>query len=157
MAMRLSALMPAFNETATIEQIFKKISAACPQMDHRIFDLSDKSHANTIAKTIAYIQHRAQINLCCNPAGQGMGYHTGQVRTMANSVLILNRDYNFDYNPGNCPRLYRVKDKADVVSGSGLITGTPRQAMYFRPYPGNKYTFSNTQTVKSPQGEFLCT
>lgn len=139
--MKLSVLMPVYNETATIQQILEKVIAACAKMDHEIIVLDDGSADDTVTKVKAYVQRYCQIRLWQNPTNRGKGYCLRRGIKMASGDFILIQDSDLEYDPGDYPRLLApiLEDKADVVFGSRFITGAPRRVLHFWHYLGNKF------------------
>lgn len=146
--MKLSVIVPCYNEAATVEAIIAAVKRA-PIQDKEIIVVDDCSTDGTreilrdrIESTVArVIYHEKNM-------GKGAAIRTG-VRAISGDVVII-QDADLEYNPAEYCRLIKpiVDGKADVVYGSRFVGGDPHRVLYFWHCVGNKLItlFSNMLT-----------
>lgn len=136
--MKLSIIIPAYNEAATIDRILTKVSRQpLPGMTREIIVVDDGSTDGTTAK-IKKWQRRGKILALFqkNNLGKGAAVHQGLKKATGDYVLI--QDADLEYDPADIPQLWRpVQEQgAGVVYGS-RFTG-PRKNMFFWHMMGNQ-------------------
>jgi glycosyltransferase involved in cell wall biosynthesis len=131
--MRLSIIMPCFNERATIAEILNRVSANAPEAEILVVD--DGSHDGTrdILRQLSdgaspfpnlrVIYHQKN-------GGKGAAIHTGIAAATGDVIMI--QDADLEYDPRDYPRLLQpiLEGRAQVVYGSRFLGG-PRKAMMF--------------------------
>ena len=137
--MKLSIIIPCYNEVATISEIVKQVLAIDHQ-DLEIIVIDDASNDGTreileerlkpfVAKII---YHKKNM-------GKGAALRSGFKETNGDVVAV--QDADLEYNPQNIPKMLELieSDKADVVFGSRFMGGGPHRVLYFWHYMGNKF------------------
>lgn len=148
--MKLSIVIPVYNEEKTFHLIIDKVVAAqLPEgMEREIICVNDCSKDGTAATVDAMparhpgttfrIQHK--------PVNEGKGAALRDGFKMATGDLVLIQDADLEYDPDDYMKLLEpiVEDKADVVYGSRFI-GEPHRVLYYWHTLGNKFltTMSN--------------
>jgi len=137
--MKLSIIMPVFNEKKTIEEILRQLMAVkIPKVSKEIIIIDDKSTDGTkeILKKIKKEQPQLKIIFHTQNQGKGAAVRTGFHQ--AKGDLLLIQDADLEYDPSDLPRLVEPiqKGKAEVVYGS-RFTGE-RRNMLFWHMVGNK-------------------
>jgi glycosyltransferase involved in cell wall biosynthesis len=137
--MKLSIIIPCYNERATIRAIVNAVRAA-PIADQEIIIVDDCSNDGTreilraeIAPLVSKILYHG-VN-----QGKGAALRTGFAAATGDIVLI--QDADLEYDPQEYPRLVRpiLEGRADVVFGSRFAGGDAHRIVYFWHMIGNKF------------------
>lgn len=163
--MKLSVVIPVYNELTTLGRVLTRVAAALPTVDKQIFIVDDGSTdgtaqwlranfpegprqgthialsaENDIVVTSDELGPRIEINahfLTAN-RGKGTALRTGFAQATGDIVVI--QDADLEYDPQDWAQMYdliAVKSVADVVFGSRFY-GRPHRALYFYHYLANK-------------------
>ena len=148
--MKLSVVVPVYNEVNTILSIIDSIqsSSAWDYMQKEIIIVDDCSTDGTREKILSLENLGvAKAFYHENNRGKGAALRTGFAHSTGDIVLI--QDADLEYDPKDYPKLLDpiLKDKADVVYGSRFLGGSHR-VLFFWHYVGNKWltTLSNIFT-----------
>ncbi|MGD9789338.1 MAG: glycosyltransferase family 2 protein [Phycisphaerales bacterium] len=135
--MKISVVIPAFNEESTIVQVIDAVRAQ--GLDTEILVVDDCSTDATRTKvqsladagTIRLIQH--SIN-----KGKGAALRTGIAAATGEVVII--QDADLEYDPGDYRKLLQPieEGRADVVFGSRFAGGEVHRVLYFWHSMANK-------------------
>lgn len=143
--LKLSIIIPAYNEARTIHLILDRIKAASlPQaMQKEIIITNDCSSDDTEGAIQRYISSNLNLNIryLRHEVNQGKGaaLHTGIKHATGDFVLIQDADLEYD------PREYTIllqpvlEGFADVVYGSRFMGGQPHRILFFWHSIGNKF------------------
>tara|TARA_B100000683_G_scaffold272388_1_gene315484 strand:- start:419 stop:1132 length:714 start_codon:yes stop_codon:yes gene_type:complete len=142
--MKLSIVIPAFNEEATIEALLDSVCAQLAKLasisDHEIIVIDDKSQDETLKKIEAYQSQNDKVVIHKMPHNSGKGAAIRQGFQMSTGDIVLVQDADLEYTPEDYPRLIRpiVDEKADVVYGSRFAGGPEVRVLLFWHTVGNK-------------------
>jgi len=143
--MKLSVVIPVFNERDTIEEILRRVEAT--GLAHEVIVVDDDSTDGT--RTFLRELPPGRIRLLChlNNQGKGRALRTGFDAVTGDIVLV--QDADLEYDPAEYPALLKpiVDGVADVVIGSRFLGG-PHRVLYFWHHLGNRLltTLSNIFT-----------
>jgi len=139
--MRLSIVIPCFNETKTIRAIVDAVRAApTAGLEKEIVIVDDCSTDGTrdllrseIAPLVGQIVYHEKNQ------GKGAALRTGFAAATGDIVLI--QDADLEYDPQEYPRLIKpiLDGKADVVFGSRFAGGDAHRVVYFWHMMGNRF------------------
>ena len=133
--MKLSVVVPIYNEKATIHTILERIEQA--EFDKEIILIDDYSTDGT--REILQNEYAAKHKLLLHPRnmGKGAALYTGFEHVSGDVVII--QDADLEYDPAEYGKILEpiIQGRADVVYGSRFLGG-PHRAIYFWHYVGNK-------------------
>jgi len=136
-ALRVTVLIPAFNEIRTIETVVTRVREV--PLDLELVAVNDAStdgtgavldrlHANGLLHAVAH----HPVN-----RGKGAAIRTG-IQYATGDVIVI-QDADLEYDPAELPLLLEpiAEDKADAVFGSRFLGG-PHRVLYFWHSMGNR-------------------
>jgi glycosyltransferase involved in cell wall biosynthesis len=146
--LKLSVVVPVYNEAATIEGLVARVVAApLPvPMDLEILCVDDQSTDGTPEKLAALPNRyadRAGITVRVirrdRNGGKGAALRDGFAAATGDFVLV--QDADLEYDPSDYPKLLTplVEDRADVVFGSRFIGSEPHRVHYFWHSMANRF------------------
>jgi len=135
--MKLSIIMPVFNEISTIEEILSLVFATGHVQEIIIID--DGSTDGTRDFLTDYVTDHPQIKLILHETNLGKGAAVRNGIKAANADLVLIQDADLEYDPRDYDALMQpiLEGKADVVYGSRFM-GSPRRSTMFWHMVANK-------------------
>lgn len=145
--MKLSIVIPVYNEEKTIAEIIRRVSAVLlPGIEKEIIVVDDGSTDKTReilngTTGITAVFHEKNL-------GKGSAVKTGFARATGDVVLI--QDADLEYFPEDYPELLApiLNGTADVVYGTRFVSGKPHRTFHFHHYLANRLLtfFSNICT-----------
>ncbi len=145
--MRLSVVIPVFNELATLEQLLEKVDAV--DIDKEVIIVDDYSTDGTRALLETMRQPNRLVVLHDRNQGKGAALRTGF--TVATGEYVIIQDADLEYEPADYATLISEAEQrgADVVYGS-RFTG-PRPQMAFQNWLGNRVLTGLTNVLYGSQ------
>ena len=151
MALKLSIIIPAYNEARTIHLILDKVKEVklINGISKEIIIVNDCSTDNTEQAIQDYIAANTGLNIQYLKhevnKGKGAAIHTG-IQGATGDYLVI-QDADLEYDPEEYNDLLKpiIKGFADVVFGSRFMGGNPHRVLFFWHTIGNKFltTLSN--------------
>jgi glycosyltransferase involved in cell wall biosynthesis len=152
--MKLSIVIPVYNERRTIAEILRRVQAV--ELDKEIVIVDDASTDGTreflmefaspaggrgsgpVAEG-CYAAPDGALKLCFLPENRGKGAAIRHGFRQATGDVIVVQDADLEYDPGEYARLLAPiqAGQADVVFGSRFLGG-PHRVLFFWHYAGNK-------------------
>jgi len=143
--MRLSVVIPAYNEMRTIADVLAKVRAA--PFDKEIIVVDDASSDGTREYLAGLKDSDVIVVLQPANAGKGAALRAGFEKATGDIVII--QDADLEYDPNDYPRLLQpiLDGQADVVYGT-RFGGETHRVLFFWHYLGNRVltTLSNMFT-----------
>lgn len=133
--MKLSVIIPVYNEESTIQEILRQVRAV--ELAHEIIIVDDGSTDRTRELLKAEESQPGTI-VIYQPVNQGKGVAVRTGIERATGDIILIQDADLEYDPRDYAVLIRpiVEGRVKVVYGSRFLG--PRKAMLFWHMLGNK-------------------
>jgi glycosyltransferase involved in cell wall biosynthesis len=160
--MKLSILMPVYNEIGTIAEIVKLVGEALPDIEKELIIVDDGSRDGTRDWLITHIgpvtpeselfanaSRPTSTVEVCNKLTAQVVFHDknkgkgGAIRTamkVCSGDVIVIQDADLEYDPSDWEIMYElvgVRSVADVVYGSRFY-GNPHRSLYYHHYLGNR-------------------
>ena len=135
--MRISFIIPAFNEAGTIEEVLERIEQL--EFDRQIIVVDDGSTDET-AQVLAPWETRDGV-LVIRQENRGKGAAIRAAIPHLDGDIAVIQDADMEYDPGEVPELIEpiISGAADVVFGSRLSGGRPQRAYLFWHLVGNRF------------------
>jgi glycosyltransferase involved in cell wall biosynthesis len=135
--MKLSILIPCFNECRTIEEILTRVDA-CAYQPKEIIVIDDGSTDGT-RDILMSRPARNSERIIFREKNQGKGAALRAGIAAATGDIITIQDADLEYDPKDIPRLIEpiITGRADVVYGSRFVGGEAHRVLYFWHRIGN--------------------
>jgi glycosyltransferase involved in cell wall biosynthesis len=128
--MKLSILMPAYNERAVVERCIALVLAApLPEnMDRELVIVDDRSTDGTFDILEALARTSPEIRLFRHERNRGKGAAVRTAISKATGDFAIIQDADLEYDPAEYPHLLRplLDGRADAVFGSRYLAGDHR-------------------------------
>jgi len=142
--LKLSVVIPVYNEQATVQQIVRRVvEAPLPDdMTREVVCVDDHSTDGTAARLdeLPALYPGVAFQIVHKPQNQGKGAALRDGFARAGGDVVLVQDADLEYDPADYVRLIDpiVANRADVVYGSRFVSGGPHRVLYFWHTLGNK-------------------
>jgi glycosyltransferase involved in cell wall biosynthesis len=152
--MKLSVIVPAYNEENTIESILDRIRDVklIGGITKEILVINDASTDNTENQIQMYMESNPNLDIRYfkheKNQGKGAALHTGIENAQGDLVIIQDADLEYDPDEFNILLKPILDGYADVVYGSRFAGGNAHRILFFWHSIGNKLltSLSNAMT-----------
>jgi glycosyltransferase involved in cell wall biosynthesis len=142
----LSVVMACFNESATINEIVKRVLESPWVSELIVVDDGSTDGTRDILETFG----DGRVTVLRHPENRGKGAALRTGFAAATSPYLIIQDADLEYDPVEYGLLLEpvLTGKADVVYGSRFLGGKPRRVLFFWHSMGNRLltTMSNMMT-----------
>jgi glycosyltransferase involved in cell wall biosynthesis len=138
--MKISVIMPVYNEAQTIEEIVRRVLASPYETELILVDdASTDGTRERLSELAAGGGGRIKVLLHEKNRGKGAALATG-VPAAAGDIVVV-QDADLEYDPRDYPKLVEpiADGSADVVVGSRFVGGDSHRVLYFWHYVGNRF------------------
>jgi len=141
--MKLSVVMPVYNEVATLERIVRRVVEVDVGMSKELIIVDDGSTDGTreLYPTIGRLADgRAEIRTILHDRNRGKGAALRSGFAAATGDIVLIQDADLEYDPRDYPRLLApiLDGRADVVYGSRFVGSEAHRVLFFWHMVGNR-------------------
>lgn len=135
--MKLSVVIPVYNELATINEIYERVKSVDINKEIILIDDYSTDGSREILQDLA--DDATLVLMHDRNRGKGAALRTGFNHVTGDIVII--QDADLEYDPQQYPKLIQpiLDGRADVVYGSRFVTGDYRRVLFFWHMLGNKF------------------
>lgn len=136
--MKLSVIIPAYNEKNTVLELLRRVEAVPLSLDKEIIVVDDFSTDGTREALGGLGRPDIKVLFHAKNMGKGSALRTGFSEATGDIVLI--QDADLEYDPAEYPGLLApiLDGRADVVYGSRFLGG-PHRVLFFWHSVGNRF------------------
>ncbi len=140
-AMKLSIVIPVYNEAATLDEIVRQVTAVDTGLETELVLVDDCSRDGSADKLRQIQAAHPEWKVLFHEYNRGKGAALRTGFAAATGGVILIQDADLEYDPKDYPRLLGpiLDGHADVVYGSRFIGGGPHRVVYFWHSLGNRF------------------
>ena len=142
--MKLSVLIPVYNEERTVEEVVRRVSAVPIPKEIILIDDGSKDRSREILTCLQETNDQArdrlnQIKVCFQPFNQGKGAALKSGLSHVTGDVIVIQDADLEYDPKDYAILLEPIEAglADVVYGTRFSGGGAHRVLFFWHYVGN--------------------
>ena len=138
----LSIVVPVYNEEKFIVGVIREIiRVESLGLKKEIIIVNDGSSDSTLSKLNSLKRLSKDIRIISRRKNIGKGYSLKEGFMASHGDIVIVQDSDKEYSPGDYPLLLKpfLKDYADVVYGSRLLTSESHRVLFFWHDKANKF------------------
>lgn len=138
--MKLSIVIPCFNEIRTIDEVLRRVLSVPLELKREIVIVDDFSNDGT-REYLKSLDNKDNIfKFIYHERNQGKGAALNSGFKVASGDIIIIQDADLEYDPAEYAKLLKpiLDKKADVVFGSRFIGGESHRVLFFWHSVGNR-------------------
>lgn len=142
--MKLSILVPVYNEERTLEEVVRRVSAIATPKEIILVDDGSKDRSREILTQLQEQNDQAndsinRIRVFFQPKNQGKGAAIKTALSHVTGDIVIIQDADLEYDPKDYPTLLAPIQTglADVVYGTRFYGGGAHRVLFFWHYVGN--------------------
>ena len=141
--MRLSIVIPVFNEEKTIVEVVRRVLSVPLPVDEREIIIVDDGSTDATSSVISnseFLIPNSNLKIIKLDKNQGKGAAVRRGFAQAAGDAVIIQDADFEYDPADMVQMLEpfLAGKADVVYGSRFVTNRPRRVLYNTHYLANR-------------------
>jgi glycosyltransferase involved in cell wall biosynthesis len=136
--MKLSVVIPVYNEYATLRQVVERVLAVPLELEVLCVDDGSRDGSREILAELQNQYRQVQVLLQPRNMGKGAALRRG-IQGAAGDFVVI-QDADLEYDPADYTLLLDplIQGKADVVYGSRFLGAAPHRVLYFWHSVGNR-------------------
>src|SRR6476660_5287573 len=136
--MKLSVVMPVYNERRTLRVVIERVLAVPLELELICVDDGSRDGSREILAELQGEHGNLRVFLQPKNMGKGSALRRGIEEATGDFVII--QDADLEYDPADYPGLLDplIQGKADVVYGSRFLGSRPHRVLYFWHSVGNR-------------------
>jgi glycosyltransferase involved in cell wall biosynthesis len=129
--MKLSVVMPVYNEQATLQQVIARVLAVPLEIELICIDDGSNDGSREILSSLQAAHPQIRVLFQPRNIGKGSALRRGIQEATGDYIII--QDADLEYDPADYPALLHplLEGKADVVYGSRFLGSGPHRVLYF--------------------------
>jgi glycosyltransferase involved in cell wall biosynthesis len=129
--MKLSVVMPVYNEQGTLREVISRVLAVPLQIELICVDDGSRDGSRDILTDLQATHPQIRVLLQAKNMGKGAALRRGIQESTGDYIII--QDADLEYDPADYPALLHplLEGKADVVYGSRFLGSGPHRVLYF--------------------------
>ena len=137
--MKLSVVMPVYNEERTLEEIVEAVLATPYEKELLLVDDASRDGSAEIMRRLA--ERHAEIRCFHHEENRGKGAALATGFAQVRGDVVIVQDADLEYDPHDYSKLLAPIEsgRADVVYGSRFIGGDSHRVLYFWHSVGNRF------------------
>ncbi len=139
--MKLSVVIPVFNEASTIEDVLDRVLEVPVKGVEKEIVIVDDASTDGTPEVLAGLDGRDGVRVLTHQVNRGKGAALATGFAAATGDVILIQDADLEYDPSEYPKLLQpiLDDRADVVYGSRFAGSEAHRVLYFWHSVGNRF------------------